>query len=157
MEKADGACIFSGHEQDVKYYGGLGAYFIYTELGYLDLLLGGYCDQIPYMEAIDVLGASTDAEHDGSFSVLSIDTLAVTSNQLPYTKEVVQRLSFGDNSGAAADTCTAVASGLVLNYLRATVDKGIVPYDWSAEYLSGTRDWDGNRYKGTAALHSYLA
>jgi hypothetical protein len=130
LEKAEGSSIYADYADAVKYFGGIGLYFIQTEDGYLDLLSNETTEQIPYIEAIDNMGifsADTPEDGEGRLSPLSLNAFA-TANDLPYTSSIAQKISFGNNGGATPNSCTAVATGLILNYLDRTVDGNIVPY-----------------------------
>ncbi|MDR1183824.1 MAG: RICIN domain-containing protein [Coriobacteriales bacterium] len=154
LERAEGVSPFYGYEDEKKCYGGIGLYFTRTEEGFYDIVKGLSLEQMPYIEAIDVLGVSEESEGQGGFSVLSVDPLAVT-NQLSYTDSLARRFSFGLNGGNTNDSCTAVATGLILNYLDRTVDRNIVSSDKDAEYLV-TATWDVTKYPATEKLHNFL-
>jgi hypothetical protein len=68
---------------------------------------------------------------------------------------VLKRLSFGFNDKKAPGTSTAVAYGIILNYLACTVNSRILPDILKAESLRGS-DWSSQRYPQTVLLHRYL-
>jgi hypothetical protein len=69
--------------------------------------------------------------------------------------KLFRRLSFGFSGGKTPDTSTAVAYGLILNYLDRTFDSNILPDILKAEPLQGST-WDQRRYPQTALLHNCL-
>jgi hypothetical protein len=69
--------------------------------------------------------------------------------------EVFRRLTFGYSGGDTPGTSTAVACGLILNYLDRTVDNRILPDIFKAEILRGST-FDAQRYPQTTYLHKYL-
>jgi hypothetical protein len=68
---------------------------------------------------------------------------------------VFKRLSFGLDGGRTPGTSTAVAYGLILNYLDRSVDNRILPSILKAELLRGS-SWDTRHYPQTALLHEHL-
>jgi hypothetical protein len=157
LERAASASPFYEYDEETKYYGGIGLYFIQTDEGFYDLMRDITLEQIPYIEAIDALGVPGDGEGQGGFSALSVEPLAASvTNQLFFTDSLARRFSFGNNAGTEINTCTAVATGLILNYLDRTVDGNIVSSAMDADFLSVNGDWDVNRYSKANALHQFL-
>jgi hypothetical protein len=77
------------------------------------------------------------------------------SQNIPAIDKIFRRLAFGHNGGSTPDTSTAVACGLILNYLDRTVDDRILPDVLKAEELRGPV-FDVLRYPRVAYLHKYL-
>jgi hypothetical protein len=79
-----------------------------------------------YTEEIPRLLSDPVVPGDGSgFTLLAVGA----EKKTPYFNEYVEKLSFGNNT---AGTCTAVATGQVLNYLDYAVDDNIVPNKYEA-------------------------
>lgn len=77
------------------------------------------------------------------------------SRSIEGVDEIFRRLSFGRNGGKTPNTSTAVAYGLILNYLDRSVDDRILPNVLKSEILQGSA-WSTQRYPQTALLHDYL-
>jgi hypothetical protein len=69
--------------------------------------------------------------------------------------DVLRRVSFGYNGGKTKGSSTAVAVGIILNYLDRTVDKRILPDNLKAEDLKGSQ-YNPIQYMRTDWLHHYL-
>jgi hypothetical protein len=81
--------------------------------------------------------------------------MEVYSRSILAIDEVFRRLAFGYNGGDTPDTSTAVACGLILNYLDQTIDNRILPDIFKAEALRGSA-FDARRYPQTTYFHRYL-
>jgi hypothetical protein len=81
--------------------------------------------------------------------------MPLESGSIKALQNVFRRLSFGFNGDKTPNSSTAVACGLILNYLDRTVDSHILPPSLKAENLRGTR-YDALQYMRTDWLHSYL-
>ena len=68
--------------------------------------------------------------------------------------DYIQRRAFGNNTDK---TCSAVATGIALNYFALQFDSRIVPLKWRSEVLTTYQGAEvPNNYKKAHALHRYL-
>jgi hypothetical protein len=79
----------------------------------------------------------------------------VKSQSITDLDDVLRRVSFGRNGGKTSGSSTAVAVGIILNYLDRTVDNRILPDNLKAEDLKGS-EYNKVLYMRTSWLHHYL-
>ncbi|MDR1082449.1 MAG: hypothetical protein LBL27_01095, partial [Coriobacteriales bacterium] len=77
------------------------------------------------------------------------------SQSIVAVDEVFRRLAFGHDGGDTPNTSTAVACGLILNYLDRAIDDRVLPDILKAELLRGSA-FDAKRYPQATYLHKYL-
>lgn len=125
----------SGHNPYVdypsakKFYGGVGCAVIEVEGGYLHTETGETLSVIPYIQGIDLLG---DASNSGQRQYEPNAVVTATEKTLPNYESHIRQLAFGNNESG---TCTAVACGIVLNYLDRNVSQSFVPDNMESEEL----------------------
>jgi hypothetical protein len=151
MEWAESRSPYNGYTNK-KYYGGYGLYFIEQAGAYFDIQHQAVVNEVGYLYTIEDLEPAAQQPSTGAISPLA----SSTQKQLPNTYDYIQRLSFGNNAGADANSCTAVAIQLALNYLDKTVDGRIVPAGYESDSLSTTTpDWNQG-YARTNVMFRFL-
>lgn len=136
---------YAGHENEKAYCGGPMCYFTDSASGLYDLLHEEYVYEVYYIEPVTIdeqvafeYEETTDAQSGGQItdeatSPFSAHAAAISrnSNAIPRS-DIIQQYAFGNNEYG---TCTAVASGIILNYLDKVVDDSFVPYHLEPSYL----------------------
>ena len=160
LEWAESASPYAGLEGAQKYYGGYGNYGVGSPAGVTDIITGSEVSGISeftynsdYYQYMPNWKPSTPSRSLGDGNITLLSAVAPVTKTLPYAYDYIQRLSFGNNT---TGTCTAVATGQVLNYLDKTVDDNIVPVKFQSEPLGDTTVWSLTSYPGATAMHNYL-
>ena len=159
LEWAECSSPYVAYSGAKGFYGGYGMYLIQQQDGsYLDILRQVAIDEVAHMAAIDDIdpevfygeGQGIPPVGEGGLTPL----YTVSESTIPKAYDYIQRPSFGKNADSNANSCTAVACQVVLNYLDKRVNNSIVPAQWEAEQLTGD-GWIPAYQKSTAHL-SYL-
>jgi len=151
-------------DSTMKYYGGFLCYCISSEEGYFDLVKDETVVEIPYLLSLEEMERAVETsllskkEIDNADVSLEWSARAVRTPPviLPKADDYIRRLAFGYNND---NSCTAVALGIVLNYLDRTVNGYFVSNDMESERLKTTELIDLNKkklYSKADRLHRYL-
>jgi hypothetical protein len=154
MEWGTGRNPYNDFQDKKKYYGGISCYFVELEDQYYNIISGEKTDVILYVKNLDKVEKSRLNSYLQQNQTLDDPPPTITeTKRINNCYSSLQRLAFGINSDG---TCTAVACGIVLNYLDREVSTLIVPSDMESEVLKTAATDDLMDYPQAEALHQYL-
>ena len=144
---------YQGHAASKKYYGGLMYYYVDSSNAskapsgaqYYDILRKEYSTA---MDHISFAALPQAVRAEGCTPSKAAANPVIVLNAYNY----IQRKAFGYNNN---NTCGAVATGIVLNYLQLNTGIAFVPSDMRAETLVNAPNASSTYTKATK-LHNYL-
>ena len=145
-----------------KYYAGAVCYFVQLAEegsvqssslgGYYDILRGTYSSLVPRLDTSRV-SAEQQEDYEHAESPTSIDYTVTLSQNYDY----IRRKAFGNNTD---NTCSAVATGIALNYIAARHNMAIIATNHISEKLDkglpNSKKPISGLYPNANRLHRYL-